>query len=50
MNNQQPTIITFSVEDDSGLFLPNYKQDINHKISIETEPPVTISNKQYVLH
>ncbi|KAK4516037.1 uncharacterized protein ATC70_010998 [Mucor velutinosus] len=42
-----PTIITFSVQDDSGLFLPqdNDKEDIGHKISIEHEPPMTISNR-----
>ncbi|KAG2195540.1 hypothetical protein INT46_007240 [Mucor plumbeus] len=45
MNNQQPTIITFSVEDASGLFSSNYKKDINSKISIEAEAPITISNK-----
>ncbi|GAN02334.1 hypothetical protein MAM1_0020c01777 [Mucor ambiguus] len=41
-----PTIITFSVQDDSGLFLPQHnnddKEDTGHKVSIEHEPPLII--------
>ncbi|CEP15075.1 hypothetical protein [Parasitella parasitica] len=43
--NHQPTIITFPVQDDSGLFLLQSKNDMNHKISVENEPPIVMSNK-----
>lgn len=52
--NMNPTIITFSVQDDSGLFLPQHHdkedqgQDVGHKFSIEHELPMVISNIVWV--
>ncbi|KAI8637758.1 hypothetical protein BD408DRAFT_424024 [Parasitella parasitica] len=46
--NHQPISITFSAQDDSGLFLPHSKDDIPQKISIENEPPIIISNKHHL--
>ncbi|KAL7333594.1 hypothetical protein PS15p_202477 [Mucor circinelloides] len=40
------TIITFSVQEDSRLFLPHSaKDDAGYKVSIESEPPVAMGNK-----
>lgn len=43
------TIITFSVQEDSRLFLPHSaKDDAGYKVSIESEPPVAMGNKMWV--
>lgn len=46
-SNMNPTtIITFSVQEDSRLFLPHSaKDDAGYKVSIESEPPVAMGNK-----